>query len=309
VDRMVDRLADVVKTATQAAVAEIKQASSALTESSMQIAATATSYRDALKSTVAGPTVPQTSIDARVRAREGIKARQVLVDALTPSQQLHPSANNTQLVTRANEALQNTGSPSPHRFVGTRRLNNGGILLELDSEEAAVWLNSSGNKAPFLDRFAPDAALKPRTYSLVIQFVPLHFRPDSNPDLRDTEEVNQLPRNAILRARWIKPAYRQAPGQTCGHVLAVMTRPMDANAILTNGLVICQKRVYAEKCKKEPTRCLKCHGWGHMSYDCQQPFSDGRACELGPTMSRLPQQMSRHGRQNDRKPNAVLPYR
>ena len=57
-DRVVDRLADIVKTATQAAVAEIKQASTALTESSTQIAATATSDRDALKSTVAGPTMP-----------------------------------------------------------------------------------------------------------------------------------------------------------------------------------------------------------------------------------------------------------
>ena len=101
-------------------IAEIKQASTALTESSTQIAATATSYQDALKSTVAGPTMLQTSIDARVCAREGIKARQVLVDALTPSQQLHPSANNIQLVTQANEALHNTGSPSPHRFVVRR---------------------------------------------------------------------------------------------------------------------------------------------------------------------------------------------
>ena len=109
------------------------------------------------------------------------------------------------------------------------------------SEEAAVWLNSPGNKAPFLDRFAPDAALKPQTYSLVIQFVLLHFRPNTNPDLCNTEEANQLPRNAILWAQWIKPAYQWAPGQTCRHMLAVMTRPADANAILTNGLVICQK--------------------------------------------------------------------
>ena len=278
VDHVVDRLMDVVKTATQAAIVEIKQASTVLSESSTQIAATATSYRDALKNTVAGPTAPTTPIDARVRVREGIKARQVLVDALTPSQQLHPSANNSQLVARANEALHGTGSPPPHRFVGTRRLNNGGILLETDSEEAAAWLDSPGNKASFLNQFAPDAALKPRTYSLVIQFVPLHFQPDNDSDLRDIETVNQLPSNAILRARWIKPAYWRALDQTCSHVLTVMTRPEDANMILTNGLVICQKRVYTEKCKKEPTRCLKCHGWGHMSYDCQQPFSVCGTC-------------------------------
>ena len=148
----------------------------------------------------------------------------------------------------------------------------------MNSEEAATWLNSPDNKTPFLSQFAPDAALKPQTYSLVVQFMPLHFRPDSDSSLREVEDANQLPKNAVLRAHWIKPAYHWAPEQTCGHVLLVMTKPADANVILTNGLVICQKRVYAEKCKKEPTRCLKCHGWGHMSYDCQQPFSVCGTC-------------------------------
>ena len=72
VDRVTDRLTDVVKAATQAAVAEIKLASTALTESSTKMAATATSYWDAL--TTKGPTTPAPSLDARVRVREGVKA-------------------------------------------------------------------------------------------------------------------------------------------------------------------------------------------------------------------------------------------
>ena len=276
VDHVADRLTDVVKAAMQAAVAEIKLASTALMESSTKMAATATSYRDAL--TTKGLTTPVPSLDARVRAREGVKARQVLVDALTPSQQLHRAANNTQLVAKANEALHSTECPPSHCFVGTRRLNNGGLLLEMDSEDAASWLSSPVNKANFLGRFAPDATFKSRTYSLVVQFVPLQFRPDSEPELRDIEEANMLPKNAILWAQWIKPAYRRAPDQTCGHVLVVMTKPEDANTILTNGIILCQKRVYTKKCKKEPTRCLKCHSWGHMSYDCQQPYDVCGTC-------------------------------
>ena len=57
-----------------------------------------------------------------------------------------------------------------------------------------------------------------------------------------------------------------------------MTCPEDANAVLTDGLIVFQKHVYADKCKKEPTQCLKCHSWGHLSYDCQQPFSTCGTC-------------------------------
>ena len=121
-DRVAVKLVGVVKMATQAAIEEIKQASSTLAESSTQIAASATSYWDALKNmpiSTATP-APTVSLNARVRTREGIKVRQVLVDALTPSQPLYPSANNTQLVARANESLRSTESPPPHRFIGAR---------------------------------------------------------------------------------------------------------------------------------------------------------------------------------------------
>ena len=156
----------------------------------------------------------------------------------------------------------------------------------MDSEAAASWLSQPDNRADFLGRFTPDTALKPHTYSLVVQFVPLQFRPDNEARLRDIEETNVLPRNAILHARWIKPAYRRAPDQTCGHILAVMTRPEDANSVLTNSLIICQKRVYAKKCKKEPTRCLKCHVWGHC-YDSFHARSRPRPC-VRPTPDRSP---------------------
>ena len=116
VDRVVVKLGGVVKTATQAAIKEIKQASNTLVESSMQIAALATSYQDALKNMPISITtpVPMACLNARVHAKEGIKVRQVLVDVLTPSQPLHPSANNTQLVARANKSLRSTESLPPH---------------------------------------------------------------------------------------------------------------------------------------------------------------------------------------------------
>ena len=70
-DWVVDKLAGVVKMATQAAVEEIKQALNALAESSTQTAASATSYWDALKNMpISITTLALTvSLDARVHAR------------------------------------------------------------------------------------------------------------------------------------------------------------------------------------------------------------------------------------------------
>ena len=81
INRVVDKLTDVVKVTMQAAVAEIKSASTALAESSTQFTATATSYQDALTSKGPPSNSPAgaNTVDMRVRAREGIKSCQILL--------------------------------------------------------------------------------------------------------------------------------------------------------------------------------------------------------------------------------------
>ena len=148
-------------------------------------------------------------------------------------------------------ALESLDGCTGHKVVSARRLNNGGILLEMNSDTAAGWINSPDNRASFLGQFAPDATVKERAFSLVVQFVPLHFRPDRDSDVRQIEEDNGLPSGAVLRARWIKPPHRRALDQTCGHAIFVVSKPEVANKVLTHGLIVLQKHVYTEKCKKE----------------------------------------------------------
>ena len=82
----------------------------------------------------------------------------------------------------------------------------------------------------------------------------------------------------IQRAWWIKPISRRSPTQTCGHVMLSFLSPETANDVLAHGLFICQKKVYMEKCKKEPLHCLKCHGWGHLACDCSAAFDMCGTC-------------------------------
>ena len=117
-EHMMGKLAEVVKEVTLAAITEVKSASLTLTKSSTQIAATAISYRDALKSTATSSTTSAAMLDARVRVWEGIKAWQILVDVSSPGQQLHQGANNVQLVLLANDMLKGMEDPPSHRFIG-----------------------------------------------------------------------------------------------------------------------------------------------------------------------------------------------
>jgi hypothetical protein len=149
------------------------------------------------------------------------------------------------------------------------RLKNGGILMELDSADAATHFDDESIRKKFLALLHPAASIKPRSYQIVVQFIPLTFRPDNESDLREIEETNGFDEGDITRARWIKPIARRRPSQTCGHAIMSFSSPHEANEALANGLFICQKKVYAEKCKKEPLRCLKCHRWGHMASDCE----------------------------------------
>ena len=93
---------------------------------------------------------------------------------------------------RANEILDTIGTEHTHAIVSARQLANGGILFELDSEEAVAWINEAQHRLMFTEVLAPGDRVKTRLFPLVIQFIPLHFRPDKDNELRHDENINKL---------------------------------------------------------------------------------------------------------------------
>ena len=209
VDRVVDRLAEVVKTTTQAAVTEIKSASSALAESSTQMAATATSYWDALtsKGPSPNPIAAAATLDMRVRVREGVKLQQILINARSHGDCILWGISTVGLVDVANAALRSLEHGTDHRFVSAHRLNNRGVVLEMNSEAAIGWLGAPVTRALFLGHFAPDSLVRECAFPLIVQFVPLYFKPDDDSEVRSVEKDNDLPTGSLLHVRWIKPPY------------------------------------------------------------------------------------------------------
>ena len=59
----------------------------------------------------------------------------------------------------ANAALHGLEHGADHRFVSAHRLNNGGVVLEMNSEAAIGWLGAPVTWALFLRRFALDSSV------------------------------------------------------------------------------------------------------------------------------------------------------
>jgi hypothetical protein len=263
------KIAEIVNNTTT----EMKTATQDMNSSSTKLAETLTKYKDTL---TRPPTQELTEtqyppkLNPKLRAREGIKSRQILID-IEDSADTATLKNETTgaLKEKVNKAIKECGGDLlDHKIKAITRLKNGGILMELDSEEAAEWIQSDKIRETFQSHLHKSTSIKPRLYHAIVQFVPLTLRPENPTDLRKIEESNDLEAGTITKARWIKPISRRKPSQTCGHLICSFSTAKSANETLANGLFICQKKVYAKKCKKEPLRCLKCHGWNHMASEC-----------------------------------------
>ena len=268
----------------------LKAAAQGLTDNTVKLTETTASYKDVLANAAprrppghVAPVHPP-ALAPRLQAREGVRARQVLIDiddCTGPEAAALSASSVADLKRRLDKALHgcgDDGAPVPYKARAVTRLKNGGILMELESDEAVEWFAHSDIRKKFAAGLHPEATIKLRNYHVVVQFVPLSFKPDKDDSLWEVEESNGMKTGDIQRARWIKPISRRLPAQTCGHVILLFHSPDTANEALAHGLFICQKKVYAEKCKKEPLRCLKCHGWGHLARDCSAAFDTCGTC-------------------------------
>jgi len=145
---------------------------------------------------------------------------------------------------------------------------NKGILIEMENDHAATWINEADNREAFCRAVGPNVAVKSRTYSIIAYNTPLNVDPDNQQHREEICEVNHLEENAIVAMRWAKPIQRRSPGQKTAHLILSVADANIANRAIANGLTICSRRVYVDKIRKEPTRCLKCQGWNHFAAEC-----------------------------------------
>jgi len=205
-----------------------------------------------------------------------VKERQVLIDK-DPASEMNQLAalNKRELVAKANEALARMTAQLPQglaelRAVGEKKLNNRGVMYELDKPETASWVRKE--KAVFMAGFRSLAVMRDRAISVLVEFIPVAHSLDVLAEDRRIEHDSGLEEGVLLSTRWIKPVQRHATGQKAAHLIALFRTHGAANSAIKEGLVIASKRVWARRMRKEPRRCLKCQSLTarHLAAGCNQ---------------------------------------
>jgi len=86
------------------------------------------------------------------------------------------------LVEKANEALSKMSTqcecpPTEIRIVGAKKLQNGGIVYELNNPESTIWLQKE--KAEFTKHYGKASVMKDKSVLVLVEYVPVTHNPDT----------------------------------------------------------------------------------------------------------------------------------
>ena len=208
---------------------------------------------------------PPAYANPKVATREGIKARQFMIQGLNETKLSH--LNPIQLKAEVNKILSELGSPAGKiRSIVISR--SGGTVIEADTDEVAAWLSNSTNQGKLCEKLGPKAEFRTRSYNIIAFNVPTDIDPEVDSHRLEICEANGLDPTTIVSAKWAKAVDKRSPNQRTAHLLLSLDDANAANRAITNGLLICNRKCQVERTRKEPIRCLKCQGWNHFARDC-----------------------------------------
>jgi hypothetical protein len=140
--------------------------------------------------------------------------------------------------------LQAEDKPEGTRFVGVSKLNGaGGVMYEMDSEEAAEWLKGGNVMKAFIAKMGSTADYKAQTYEVVVDWVPTTLDVGQMGALELIEQASGLQAATIREARWIKPVHLRTPGQKTALAIFGFSTREGANHAIGFGLFVEGKKV------------------------------------------------------------------
>jgi hypothetical protein len=181
---------------------------------------------------------PPPHANPRVAAKEGIKSRQFLLEGIGSTKFSHTDV--FQLKTELNNVLKELGLDEG-KIRSINKLRSGGALLEMDSDNATMWLAKQENRDKLCNRIGPGVVFRARVHNLIAFNVPLGISPEDNNHRLEVCEANSLDPDTITLMKWIKPIHRRSKTQRTAHLIVTFNNADAANRAITNGLYICSR--------------------------------------------------------------------
>ena len=219
---------------------------------------------------------PPPHADLCLVAKEGIKLRQFLVEGVTRDSKIGKmSAAEAKKI--INEAIGKAGGDGLKARSALRQ-NKSGLLVEMETDAGAAWLMNHANARSLCDALGPDLNVKQRSYNVFIYNASTTLDPENADHLKEISETNGIQDGGLIAMRWVKPTNcHDRADQRTAHLILTFTNVDDANRAILTGLTVCQRRVKVAKPKKEPIRCMKCHNWNHVAWEC---IAQGDTCGM-----------------------------
>ncbi|CAK5267063.1 unnamed protein product [Mycena citricolor] len=168
-------------------------------------------------------------------------------------------------------ALDDDTRPEEVTARASQRTKNGALIIHMTTQEGAEWIQEKDNMPAFLNALGGSTIHTPRNFTIIADFVPVSFDPDSPAAIGELEDSNGMGSGHITNARYIKLKERRTQGQRVAHMMIGFKSAETANRALKYGLFIECTKVNCRKILQEPTRCVKCqfYNTGHVAKTCK----------------------------------------
>ncbi|QRV94576.1 Reverse transcriptase from transposon X-element protein [Ceratobasidium sp. AG-Ba] len=204
--------------------------------------------------------------------------RQILLDSeATEGMEALSQLPESALVLKAKLAMEalseamKESMPEGAHFRSANVLQNGGVVYEMNSKEAADWIKRPDICAAFADQFGSSVRYRERSFPVVVECVPVSFDTASKHSISKLEHDNNLPANSIVSCRYIVPPAKRRENQRHAFIVVQFRDKEAANVCIRSPIVVEGKQCDARKLAKKPVRCTKCQKFGHPTKQCKSP--------------------------------------
>ena len=179
--------------------------------------------------------------------QEALKRRRVLIEGVEGTRSAAGGLTPAEIIQKANIALtaariETEGSgiepETDPKAIAVRVLENGGVVLELETEEAALWVLDSEVRKVFESNFGGSAKIVDKLFQVVVCFLPVTLRDMLEDTIPRIEENNSIATGTIAKCRWLKAPKNWSQGQRFTHAVLSVNDRLDACTMIQQGVII-----------------------------------------------------------------------